>query len=42
MEWERCRVYDGTAATQCYKRLGYNHRAAVCRNEDVCFKCQGL
>ena len=38
--WERCRVYDGTVITQCYKCLGYNHRAAECRNKKVCFKCQ--
>ena len=39
--WERYRVYNGTEVTLCYKCLGYNHRAAEYRNEEVCFKCHG-
>ena len=26
------------AVTQCHKCLGYNHKPAECRNEEVCFK----
>lgn len=39
--WERCRVYDGTRVTQCFKCYGYNHRSSECRNSEICYKCHG-
>lgn len=39
--WERCRVYDGTSITKCYKCQGYNHKAVDCKNQEICYKCHG-
>lgn len=39
--WDRCRVFDGTSVTQCFKCQGYNHKSSECRNEDICYKCHG-
>ncbi|XP_036329789.1 uncharacterized protein LOC118741922 [Rhagoletis pomonella] len=39
--WERCKVYDGVDVTTCFKCKGYNHKAAECKNDEVCAKCLG-
>lgn len=39
--WERCRVFDGTDVTQCFKCRGYNHIAKECRNQEMCLNCHG-
>lgn len=37
--WERCRLFDGTDLIQCFKCRGFNHKAAECKNKEICFKC---
>lgn len=37
--WEKCQVYDGLEVQQCFKCRGFNHKAAECKNEEVCVKC---
>lgn len=39
--WERCRVFDGTEVVQCFKCKGFNHKAADCKSEEICYKCHG-
>lgn len=39
--WDRCRIFDGTDVIRCYKCNGFNHKAAECNNEEVCYKCHG-
>lgn len=39
--WERCRIFEGTEVIQCFKCKGFNHKAADCKNEELCFKCHG-
>lgn len=39
--WEKCKVFEGTDIIQCFKCNGYNHKAAECKNELVCYKCHG-
>ncbi|XP_036332936.1 uncharacterized protein LOC118744201 [Rhagoletis pomonella] len=37
--WEKCRVKDGMDVTFCFKCKGFNHIAAKCKANEVCFKC---
>jgi hypothetical protein len=39
INWDRCRVFEDIPVFRCYKCYGYNHKAAVCRNQQCCQKC---
>ncbi|XP_036347388.1 uncharacterized protein LOC118756750 [Rhagoletis pomonella] len=40
IEWDRCMAYESDGVLRCYKCWGFNHKAAMCKEQhQICAKC---
>lgn len=41
IDWDECKIHKYVQVNRCYKCLGFNHVAKVCKNKLACSKCTG-
>lgn len=41
VEWDMCKVFSYVRVNRCFKCLGFNHVAKMCKNKIACSKCGG-